>query len=797
MGTRIMIGGTEKVYSAAEMWVEAALRTDGSLFTPGEQIWTSRWLGELHRRFLDNPDESKASFLDKLQRLLEGSPPEVYQLIGEVLYIHFLIVTTSNSADERQRIDTVLRWSQTPVEIPPKLVAALTPGIANPGTGFHTYRPFQVGLLIEFVEQWKEQDPGERERLLNEPWAFKEFLMGVRLHSRLLRDNQNTPRIQRQALLHLTYPDAFEAMVSLDHKEKIAKTFEASIAEATEDVDQKLEQIRTALEAQYVSGDHFFYQPEIRAQWDDQYNPDLWGGFVIRARAYVNSGRLASEEIDYKLEIGGKLAEARESVLADVEGWGSKVKAGIAGNLIHPIEQSKFRTWVDKSPDDVLLALQAMWVGDDASMDERVRNFSELLPRSVSSGAGTRTTLMSVLLMGMAAEQYPPFRITVFDEAYRCTGYPLPESGANEVSLYDHALNFLDRFVEEALARELTINNRLEAQSLVWAILQARDEGSQDPWSNHKVAELAEDLLWASDYLQKIIEGLKDKRQAIFQGPPGTGKTYVAKRIAEWCREHGGDFKIVQFHPSYAYEDFVEGFRPTLTDDGQAGFKLIKGPLRRIAEKAEANPDATFILVIDEINRGNVAKVLGELYFLLEYRDEEVELQYSNEEFSLPKNLWFIGTMNTTDRSIALVDAALRRRFYFFGFFPDEPPVNGLLGRWLEENNPEAMWVADLVDLANRKLEDRHLGIGPSHFMKKDPPLDDNLVRFVWEQAVIPYIEEQCFGDEDKLKEFAYDQLKRDLDGAALEPDAGSGQSEGAADEGNGQPEDGGGDAPA
>ena len=100
--------------------------------------------------------------------------------------------------------------------------------------------------------------------------------------------------------------------------------------------------------------------------------------------------------------------------------------------------------------------------------------------------------------------------------------------------------------------------------------------------------------------------------------------------------------------------------------------------------RAEANPDATFILVIDEINRGNVAKILGELYFLLEYRDEEVNLQYSNEPFSLPKNLWFIGTMNTTDRSIALVDAALRRRFYFFGFFPDEPPVKGLLSRWLD-----------------------------------------------------------------------------------------------------------------
>ena len=108
------------------------------------------------------------------------------------------------------------------------------------------------------------------------------------------------------------------------------------------------------------------------------------------------------------------------------------------------------------------------------------------------------------------------------------------------------------------------------------------------------------------------------------------------------------------------------------------------------------------------------------LYFLLEYRDEAIRLLYRDKMFSLPENLWFIGTMNTTDRSIALVDAALRRRFYFFNFFPDQPPVEGLLSRWIAKNSPGDAWVADLVDMANGKLEDRHLGIGPSHFMKKD-----------------------------------------------------------------------------
>ena len=293
-----------------------------------------------------------------------------------------------------------------------------------------------------------------------------------------------------------------------------------------------------------------------------------------------------------------------------------------------------------------------------------------------------------------------------------------------------------------------------------------------DPWSPSNITALAQDLLWQPNHLQEIIQDLQEKRQVIFYGPPGTGKTYVAREIAKQCRLNGGDFEIVQFHPSYSYEDFVEGYRPTLTDNGQAAFKLVSGPLRRIAQKASDNPNATFILIIDELNRGNVAKVFGELYFLLEYRDEEVRLQYGGDGqgFSLPKNLWFICTMNTADRSIALMDAALRRRFYFAPFFPNEPPIAGLLRRWLVRENQDTL-AADLVDAANKKLE-RDMGIGPSYFMQSGETLDENRVRRIWDRAVIPYIEEQFFGDADKLAEFAFDRLKRQLAGQTPANDA-------------------------
>ena len=254
---------------------------------------------------------------------------------------------------------------------------------------------------------------------------------------------------------------------------------------------------------------------------------------------------------------------------------------------------------------------------------------------------------------------------------------------------------------------------------------------------------------------------LQEKKQIIFQGPPGTGKTYVAQELAnDLAQQQKERVTLVQFHPSYAYEDFVQGFRPAISDNGQPGFKLQDGPLLQIAKRAEDNPEEDYYLIIDEINRGNLAKVFGELYFLLEYRNEEINLQYSDEPFSLPENLYIIGTMNTADRSIALVDLALRRRFYFVEFDTNEEPVKGLLRRWLQENGLEGMeWVADAVDKANRQLEDRHAAIGPSYFMK--PGLDEAQARRIWKHAVLPYIEEHLLGETGRLREFDLDALRR------------------------------------
>jgi 5-methylcytosine-specific restriction endonuclease McrBC GTP-binding regulatory subunit McrB len=273
----------------------------------------------------------------------------------------------------------------------------------------------------------------------------------------------------------------------------------------------------------------------------------------------------------------------------------------------------------------------------------------------------------------------------------------------------------------------------------------------------NKFDQLAEELLLPSKFLSEIDELLEDKKQVIFYGPPGAGKTYVAMKLAEALSESSGDLnsaELVQFHPSYAYEDFVEGFRPTA--DGS--FVLKKGKLLSIADRANKNKDKKFFLIIDEINRGNVAKIFGEMYFLLEYRDRKIQLQYSDESFQMPKNLYFIGTMNSADRSIGLIDSALRRRFHFVSFYPTEPEMKDLLRNWLKLNAPEVVWVADAVDAANEMLNNPDFAIGPSHFMK--PNLTEALVAKIWRRSVLPYVEDIHFNRKDEVKKYELDRLR-------------------------------------
>lgn len=287
------------------------------------------------------------------------------------------------------------------------------------------------------------------------------------------------------------------------------------------------------------------------------------------------------------------------------------------------------------------------------------------------------------------------------------------------------------------------------------------------PADSALVAATLFDKVW----LQQTIDLLADRRQVILYGPPGTGKTYLATRLARHLAGADGT-TLVQFHPAYGYEDFFEGYRPTTTDSGAIAFELKPGPFRRIVDAARENPTKPFVLVIDEINRANLAKVFGELYFLLEYRDQAIDLLYRSgdeDAFTLPENVFVIGTMNTADRSIALVDAAMRRRFAFRALHPSVEPTRSLLSRWLEEQElPDT--TARLLDALNAKIGDRDLAIGPSYFMRPSAHRPGGL-ELVWESDILPLLEEYHLGDgTDVASTYALERLRGAVHAANDEP---------------------------
>ncbi|MFF5156553.1 DUF4357 domain-containing protein [Streptomyces sp. NPDC000348] len=275
--------------------------------------------------------------------------------------------------------------------------------------------------------------------------------------------------------------------------------------------------------------------------------------------------------------------------------------------------------------------------------------------------------------------------------------------------------------------------------------------------------ELAADLLVHDPaWLEEIRELLLDEKQLVLYGPPGTGKTYLAMRLAEHFGGGPEQVKIVQFHPSYSYEDFFEGFRPVADPETrEVAFRLTAGPLRELADLAsrEGNRHVPHFLIIDEINRANLAKVFGELYFLLEYRDRSVRLTYSGDDFPLPPNLFVIGTMNTADRSIALVDAAMRRRFAFVELSPRTEPTAGLLARWLEREGRDRE-PARLLDALNARIDDADFAIGPSYLMKPGVYRDGGLER-TWRTKILPLLEEHHYGEGiDVAARYGLDALR-------------------------------------
>jgi 5-methylcytosine-specific restriction protein B len=783
----------QAVYGLADRYKADCLIGDGSLLPAGGAIHSQENLEAL-LGVIEPADHSKGHFIPKLIGQVSGLSDSAIQLAAEMVAFQLLGEGDTSGAKKIEHVDALLQRMGEPVTLSEPLRDALTGGGVSNYSAGKNYRDVYLRFLVRVARRVKELRPDDRAQLSSDPWRFRDFIQ---------QDRNSGNGMQANVLLHLMYPDTFSTVAAARNRTALLRTFaEAPGLMDQADEDRKLLGLQELVDEQ-MGYEISFYDPPLRGIWDGDHDEHAQELIDWACRLYAHPS-FNEQEYDYKLPLIDALGPVPEALTSG--DWLGLLRAALTrkdNNLTAWQLNAKFLDWCAASPDDAVAALESLWGG--GKRDEALAGFVDVVPNEAAGGIGGRLSLASYLLLAVDPQHTPPFRWSVYEKLLAILDRE-PVLATDPEDVRSHMVRVWEDWtatIEETqlrmLARGVALRGALDAQGLVYWIVTSDPPGDWDEASRLAFAgfrsgrepppspaavevstvaalalapatsELADALHLPLLWLQETVELLAEKRQLIFYGPPGTGKTYIAKHLGRHIAGSDQTVRLLQLHPSYAYEDFFEGYRP-VSIDGQLSYTLAKGPLRLLADQARQKPEIPHVLIVDEINRGNIAKVFGELYFLLEYRDEAISLQYSpGEQFSLPPNLYVIGTMNTADRSIALVDSALRRRFYFQALMPTRPPVNQVLRAWLARCgfDPEP---ADLLDELNGLIEDEEHAIGPSYLMtgRGQPPK----LEHVWERGILPLLEEHYFGTRrDVRSEFSLASLRARLAASAEDED--------------------------
>lgn len=294
-----------------------------------------------------------------------------------------------------------------------------------------------------------------------------------------------------------------------------------------------------------------------------------------------------------------------------------------------------------------------------------------------------------------------------------------------------------------------------EYETIMDIIRDANPVTTKETFETYTKEDFLDEVYITGESYDSLVSLLKHKKNIILQGAPGVGKTFAAKRLAyAMMGEKDEDrIEVVQFHQSYSYEDFVMGYKPKGNE-----YELKRGVFYRFCQKAANDPDnKEYFFIIDEINRGNLSKIFGELLMLIEkdYRGTKATLAYSEIPFAVPENLYIIGMMNTADRSLAMIDYALRRRFSFYEM---EPGFNsdGFKAYQKSLDNETFNVLIDHIKELNRDITtDSSLGkgfcIGHSYFCNQEECADEWMMEVV-EYDIIPMLSEYWFDEREKLQ---------------------------------------------
>ncbi len=735
------------IANAARRWVDRCILADGSVFSD-ESLWTVPHLEELKRFYIENPDAGEGSFFEKLEVQLQPAQAGAKKLAAEMLWVMVLPVKPGaiGANTKRLQLRQVWEWSGEPLPHDHWCLQddVLGAGTVHPGTAYQTHRWREFRFFIDCMLAWKRLPEADRQALLGDPWAFAEWMD----QTRYVKGRQ-----LRHILLFLIYPDHFERVATDQHKSRITKAFAEEVGEDTVDdrygsavqTDRAIHRVRERFESRQDPGDEpfdFYREPYIekwypttlretpdpdetarpgRAQEASQWIRDRFGHVKVWVMNAGQGGRLWRS---FKEE--GAVAIALDTY-GDLSAYASReeLHAAIA-------EEEKARNPMNSS-------LAAWQFAHDMKEGDVV---------VVKTGA--RTVLGWGRVTGPYRHdaergEYGNLR-SVRWEAFG--PWELPEGQGGPTKALTEMAEFYPEWVRRAF-------ETLEATDGV------EDPDSPEPYDPRDA--LKEVFLEAGE-LTRILDALGRKKNVILQGPPGVGKTFVARRLADALvgRKDAASVAFVQFHQSYAYEDFIQGYRPV---EG-GGFALQDGIFHRFCRQAAEDPETPQVFIIDEINRANLSRVFGELLVLLEADKRGpkhgIPLTYSPADpFFVPKNVYVLGLMNTADRSLALVDYALRRRFTFFDLRPafgSDRFQAHLLESGAEEDLVQRI-VARMRELNEVIRTDvRNLGpgfeVGHSYFVPSadDSALTEEGYRRIIDEEVRPLLREYWFDDPEKWK---------------------------------------------